>query len=250
MQMDELGTISTIAGQVAIVSNFSLAAFIRNSGTPYSTAAPQFPSVDEIFAYASARQRIHPDGCEVIWRPNTQQCVPRTNGALSEGTNLSVSSIVPDACLWAGTPNATTGSTTNVVAANPNEIYGICIAWKGANAAADSRSFNCIKVVNLELAPRSNQIEPVVHSTHGTPLINIESISDAFDKIDPGWQSSILQSMKQMKLVSDSPLVNVAAVGTVGASVGMNNQRIRRMVSDVFTGSNPFNARGSIMDRA
>jgi len=252
LQMDVLAQLSTISGQVAVVSNFSLSNFIRNTGTPYATAPPQFPSVDEIFAFAATRQRIHPEGAEVIWRPNAQQSVPRTSGELSSGVTLASSSVVPDAAFWAGTAAV---HATTVCAANPNEVYGICLAWKGYSSTAALLSFNAVKVVNLELSPRSNQIEPVVHAVpRSVPFTNVESITNKLDEMSPGWQNSLISKMKDMGVGGSSSAGATSyssMLGAAGIGAAASNREVRDLLSIVWSGGTPWQARsrGSVMDR-
>jgi len=176
IQLDYVGQLSAVAGQVAIIKNLPLRSFFSNTTT--TTLAP--PTVDGLFSYASERQRFQMTGHEVIWRPTDSSSIFRTAGADRPGGALS-----PDTC-WT---NGVTGSAVSTSSAtDADEMYGIAIAWKGLTATAGNISVNFVKVLSLELAPSGSSIESPVSnsSSFGTPMATVTSW---LDKHAPGWQS-------------------------------------------------------------
>lgn len=225
LQMDYTGALSAISGQVAVVQNFSLASFITNINTG---AIPAFPSVDAIFAHAADRERLHPEGAEVIWRPTDQSVIPRTTAAAQSGS--AQTDLVTDAAFWSGSPGV---DHTRVCATNPGEIFGICIAWKGV--PVNSLSFNAVKVVDFELAPRNNQIEEI-RSMESPALASttIDSITNMLDGLSMGWQSS-LRKMSYDAARAAMPGVGSAILDTVSP-----------LLANVYSGGHPYHARAAL----
>lgn len=171
LQFEWLGALSATQGQIAIVKNFSLSAFNRNAG---SVNGLQPPTVDQVFGYAEHRSRLMIDGAEVIWRPTTAQSVFRANDAEENGV---FKSILPDSCFWAGQAGV---SASGVVATNPADQMGICIAWKGFTAAAATCQFNLIKVGALELRPANAMIEPPM-TTGPEAAVDVDKVVKSLD---------------------------------------------------------------------
>jgi len=234
LQADYIGVLSALSGQVCTVSNFSLASFITNSGVP--GAIPAFPSVDTIFSYAAKRERLHPAGAEVIWRPTDQSSIPRTGGQMNQGNFVSDSPIV-DAPFWTGSKGV---HTTRVVATNPNEVFGVCVAWKGVPVSG--LSFNMVKVVNLELAARSAQIEEIRTGTSSAlPSISIDAVVNAIDSASPGWQSSLSAGAHSMA----SSIGRGAMDAVMNRASGIVSD-VGPLLTNVVSGGMPFQARRSL----
>lgn len=250
LQLDYVGSLSNLKGQVAVVQNYSLAEFIYNSGAAFATT-PALPSVDQVFAYAAKRERLPLEGCEAIWRPSTASSIMRTNGSFGDGASITYAgATIPDACLYHQAV-----APTYPVATDPSAVKGICIAWKGAMSAINSvnLSFNLIKVVSVELAPRSSMIESI---PHGVPMAKTaftpEDATNWLDTNMTGWQSSITDGMKSMSLGRTGNMVAAGGVATGAAvlsSVNSDNQAFRRLMSTITNGGRIFNTRGSIADR-
>jgi hypothetical protein len=250
LQLDYTGSLSNLKGQVAVVQNYSLAEFIRNSGATSATT-PAFPSVDQVFSYASKRERMPLEGTEVIWRPSTASSIMRTNGSFGDGASLTFAgATIPDACLYRQAANP-----CYPVATDPNSVKGICIAWKGAFSATSgvNLSFNLIKVVSVELAARSSMIESIPHGvalakTAFTP----EDATNWLDANMTGWQSSITDGMKSMSLGKTGNALAAGGMVTGAATMSAINSSpfaFRRLLSTITNGGTVFNSRGSIADR-
>lgn len=179
LQIDYLGALSAVAGQVAIIKNFPLKAFAQNDNDIILNP----PSVDSLFAYASTRERIQVTGHEAIYRPSDTATVMR-----SAGNERGYSATVPDSVWQTGTA----GSTASILSCGiPNDVYGICIAWKGIPTTSSVFQLNMVKVLSLELAPSGNAIEPTFN---GSPLVEegpspIDHVTSILDKVDPHWQT-------------------------------------------------------------
>lgn len=231
LQLDYIGSLSAISGQVACVQNYSLASFIQNTNAA-GGAIPSFPSVDQVFAHAAERSRLHPEGAEVIWRPTEDSSIPRTAGARDQ--SFQQTDLVLDAPFWVG---AVGSDYTRVCATNPNEVYGMCLAWK--NVPAGTLSINAVKVVDFELAARNGQIEEIRTSVPASePSTTIDSVINVLDDVAPGWQSNLRE---------------MAADAAHGAAVNVG-----RLLREVWSGGKPAQARAgliggmrgmSIMDR-
>lgn len=246
LQMDYVGQLSALSGQVAVVSNYSLAAFIRNSGSTSTSGVPTFPTVDEVFAYANRRERVPLSGAEVIWRPSEFSSVMRNNGSFSDGSTISAPSVtMVDACFYAG--NSSTA--TYPVAVDPNHVYGICIAWKGVSTSgASGLSFNCVKVATLELAPRTNQIEDI---PRGLPApktaVTLNSALNYLDTEHTGWQQKLMNGVQsQVGMGTAGNAAGLAAAG--GLYAASKNTAFRTLMTTITNGGSVFNARRSIMD--
>lgn len=218
LQLDYTGSLSTIAGQVCCVQNYSLASFIQNTNA--GGAVPSFPSVDQIFSHAAERTRLHPEGAEVIWRPTEDSSIPRTAGVKDQG--FQQTDLVLDAAFWIG---AVGGDYTRVAATNPSEVNGICLAWRGV--PANSLSINMVKVVDFELSARNGQIEEIRTGVPASePATTIDTVVNVLDDAMPGWQSN-LRSM---------------AMGAArsGASAAMGG--VSRLLREVWSGGKPYQA--------
>lgn len=185
-QLEFLGALSTCSGQVAIISNATLSNINQNVGASGQEFIP--PSIDQVFSYAAYRERLQLDGHEVVWRPSDATSVLRSYAAGYAG---AAQTSVADTVFWTGQKTVV---PTHVSCMEPRDACGIIIAWKGVPAIANSISLNFIKVIELELAARSNNIE--------TTCPNIESgtsVADSvhlLDELKPSWQTgSVAASM-------------------------------------------------------
>lgn len=185
IQLDCITALSTIAGQVAIVSNYSMANFNKNSGTSGGVLSP--PSVDDVFAFAATRERLNLDGHEVRWRPSDHAAVPRTRGADDAG--LPATGTIADACMWLGKVDGT-GEVTKDVSVDPASVKGMCIAWRGVPKTTSSHVINIVKVCSLELAARNNCIEQLPTGMSAESVATtIDSVTNALDRaFKTGWQ--------------------------------------------------------------
>lgn len=185
LQIEWLGKLSDIQGQVAIVQNYPLSAFASNIGA--LGTAPTPPSVDQIFNYAATRERFSAAGHEVIWRPTNEQVVPRTAGDELYGT-ATKGQYKADTCFWVG--ETTTGTATWLSCPNPNEVYGIAIAYKGMAAGSNVQiQVNAIKTVALELSARNNQIE-IPPQPEPAKMFNVDvnAMTNALSVENDMWQ--------------------------------------------------------------
>lgn len=181
LQADYIGTLTSVAGQIAVVRNLSLAAFNMNTGT----SNPFIPmSVDEMFSYAHSRERFNLDGHEAVWRPTDSESVLRT-----QGIDPSVTPFEPDTCFLQGTPTTT---LTTLATMSPNNVTGVAIAWRGLSAFANTMIINLVKVTELELAPRNNLVEAVPRPIRG-PRLSYAEVTDYLDKNMPDWQAHAIR---------------------------------------------------------
>lgn len=181
MQFEFLGSLANCAGQVAVIRNLSLSAFNYNSGSALNF---QPLSVDEMFAYASTRQRIDLDGTEVVWRPTDVESVLRTSGV-----DPSSSAFEPDVLFQQGVPTTSATTCANI---NPGAVTGIAIAWRG-HSTGQTHTVNFVKVAELELAPRNNLIEQIPRPmAGGRPTY--AKIADYLDSVAPGWQHKAMHT--------------------------------------------------------
>lgn len=185
VQLDCLTALSTVAGQVAIVSNYSMAALNINSGATGSTL--QLPSVDAVFAYAATRERLNLDGHEVRWRPSDHAAIPRTRAA--DDSSVAAVGPIADAVMWQGLASGL-GEVTKDVTVDPASANAICIAWRGVPKATSSHVLNIVKVVSLELAARNNCIEQIPTGTSSDSVATtIDSVTNMLDRtFRTGWQ--------------------------------------------------------------
>lgn len=197
-QLEFLGALSTCSGQVAIISNATLSNINQNVGGSGVEFIP--PSIDQVFSYAAYRERLQLDGHEVVWRPTDNTSVLRSYAAGYAG---AAQTSVADTIFWTGEKTVV---PTHVSCMEPRDACGTIIAWKGVPATANSISLNLIKVIELELAARSNNIE--------TTCPNIESgtsISDSvhlLDELKPTWQTgtvaaSLAAAMAALKVYNN-----------------------------------------------
>jgi hypothetical protein len=189
LQVEYIGALQSIAGQVAVIKNLPLRAFY---GITASTTTFLPPTVDALFAYAATRERIQATGHEVIWRPSNESAVMRSNGNELHDTQVAAAVLT----LRSDAPyaNGITGSIPSaVVAVDPDEIYGIAIAWKGVANTTSSLAINAIKVVDLELAPSGGAIEPeYTAETQSVPYFT--QATRWLDTKFPGWQEKAMNT--------------------------------------------------------
>lgn len=188
IQLEFLGNLSSIQGQVAVVKNMSLGALNRNTGVPGGTYVPL--TVDEVFQYAAERQRTQIGGHEAVWRPTVDSCVFRTAGEEMSTLTTSSTGDLADALWVSGVPGS---SVTVDRCANPNNAYGIVIAWKGWSASAGISQAVLIKSFALELGARSGAIETIPRQLSGqTEGTMIAKAVEFLDNVQPGWQSKLM----------------------------------------------------------
>lgn len=181
IQLEYTGPLQSVAGQVAILQNLPLKAFlpvIAGTGPAFSPV-----TVDRLFSYAAERKRLQISGHEVIWRPTSETSVMRTDG--SEHVN---GQIQPDGVWEQGTPAVNASLLTGT---DLNECVGIGIVWKGTPASALCLNINFVKVASLELQPATFTIEQTFTSAPGeqeSPGL-VSKMSTWLDSSLPGWQS-------------------------------------------------------------
>lgn len=179
-QIEYIGPLQSISGQVALIPNISMRAFNTAINTPTVTPV----SVDSLFNYASVRERLQVTGHEVVWRPSPEESVPRTGG----GEYNSVTAYIgprPNAPMMLGTP----GTDGTLISAETSDSLGICIAWKGMPNIANCLSINLVKTVGLELTPSSAiqaPFRPTVSTTGPSPF---NTITSWLDRNAPNWQA-------------------------------------------------------------
>lgn len=215
MQLEYIGAISTMAGQVCIVKNISLSSLNRNVnsvGTEY-----QMPSVEELFSHAAVRERYSLSGHEVIARPTDAGYTFR-DGAESNNTFVTSSTLIPDTVFSSGVAGT---NATWPTCSTPDQATAVIIAWRGIPLGATLHSINLVKVVELELSARNNQIEasPVNETTLGTAssyFPSIQSVVDVLDKYTPSWQYRLMNyGAAAVKTIADvyAPSVLAAVSG-------------------------------------
>lgn len=189
IQLEWLANLAAIQGQICVVKNMSLGALNRASGTAGAAYAPL--SVDEVFQYAAERQRTQVGGHEAIWRPTVDSCVYRTNGQEQSNLTTTATGDLADAIWVSGVPGS---SLTVDRCANPNNAYGIVIAWKGwPQATFASGQVVLVKSFALEMAPRSGAIESIPRQlTNDTEGTLIAKAVEFLDATRPGWQTKLM----------------------------------------------------------
>jgi hypothetical protein len=183
MQIEYVAALSLASGQIAVIKNYPLKGFYRNI-TANTIAAP---TVDELFAFASIRERLPLDGQEVIWRPSDVTSVYRTGGA-----ERGAAVITTDAAFSNGVVGT---STSSFSAADPDNQYGIVIAWRGVPDILQCVSLNLVKTVALELVPNAPFVEPTFAGSKELeegPL-PVEHSTSWLDTHIPNWQSHAMK---------------------------------------------------------
>lgn len=186
LQMDWLGQLASTQGQMCSIANLSLAEFNRLAGT---AALFSPPSVDTIFAYAAQRERLRMEGHEVIWSPSDTDCKMRSSGA--ETSQVLVYPGTDDDILFqVGVPGT---SNTWVATTEASAARGILLAYRGfAVGSAVNLTFNAVKIVEHELAPRNGAIEAPPARPVTTTSISINSVVDRIRSMDPEWQRTLV----------------------------------------------------------
>jgi hypothetical protein len=171
--MDYQGTLSDAKGQFCVVRNLDVSALMN------SRRLLEFPTVDQMFDYASVRGRLPIDGQEVIWRPSDEDAKPRL---VADPTDT----VLVDALFKSGS----IGTVASVINdPDPSGARGIVIAWRGV--PENSLVFNAVKVAEYTLSLRSKAVEMPVSMP--TPGFSIDSAIWGLDKLFPGWQNSALR---------------------------------------------------------
>lgn len=211
LQLEYIGALNATAGQVAIISNISLQAFCASGGV----GTEFIPlSVDQMFSYAGTRERVQITGHEVVWRPDDDTSVFRTNGGSNNlGATVPASQIFrPDVVFDMGTPAL---SATANVCMDTSHIKGICVAWRGFPPTANTICIQAVKVVDLELSPINNAVEPMYTAKKSVPD-PISTVTSWLDRYTPGWQVRAL-NMAQDTVGS---LAKAYAPRLLGGNVG------------------------------
>lgn len=178
LQMDYVGKLADIAGQIAVVRNLSTSALSDG------TRPIQFPSVQDMFSYAHLRERTSLEGTEVKWRPAEAEMKFRTTGG--DATPYP-DQAGQDTLFRQGLPAASDGSASHLVDPDAADASGILIAWQGISS--DQLIFNGVKVSELEIAPASHMVEQPVTST--TEKTSVDYVIGVLDRIEPEWQTSL-----------------------------------------------------------
>lgn len=191
MQLDSIGSISSLQGAVCTVVNISLSTFNMNSG---AAGTYQPPSVQEMLSYAAKRERINLDGHEVVWGPNEGDSIFRTNGTEDSGTAVSAVGSLPNVAFWQGNAGV---SATECPNPNPDKAMGVLIAWSGLTSGTAHVQLNFTKVAELELAPRGFAVEqniaPKPSAKQGPMLSGL--LAD-LDEMEPGWRAHAVRHAK------------------------------------------------------
>jgi len=177
LQLEYTGKLSDISGQVAIIKNLPLRALFSNTTSTIIAPIP----VDTLFAFAGERERLQVTGHEVIWRPTDTSSIFRTGGGERSNASLATDTV------WE--VGVVGSSTSTLSAVDAENMYGMCIAWKGIPAVQSCLNINLVKVVDLELYPSGSAIEsPVI-----PPAVNVfnpmQTVTTWLDRFAPQWQS-------------------------------------------------------------
>lgn len=228
IQLEYISKLSDCSGQIAVIQNYSLAAFDQNSGVTGSEFQP--PSVNEIFAYASERDRLQLDGAEIKWCPSDDSSKFRTSEAENIGVT-SGSATLADAVFWIG---STAVEVTKLVTPNPQLVHGICIAWRGIAPTANCLSMNLVKVGDLELAARNNAIEnPRATSDDTSIQTTISQVVSYLDGLMPQWQR--VAGHTATRMISDYVSAVYAPPGLArNIGKGLRNSHILRIEDGVL----------------
>lgn len=180
LQLEFLGALSSIKGQVALISNMTLSNLnLAASGSPAGTLL--LPTVDQMFRYAAVRERLDLKGHEVKFRPTDLDCKLRGDSITYQGSQQAHGS-VPDALFWSGS----VGSVATVLATSSPELAtGVVIAWRSTSAVAGDLTCNIVKVSEYELAMNANLVEQPYKPI--TPGVTIASTIDKLFKTMPEW---------------------------------------------------------------
>jgi hypothetical protein len=183
LQVEYIGALSSISGQVALIPNFSLRAFNSSLTSPVITAT----TVDTLFGYASVRERLQVSGHEVIWRPTVEEAVLRTGGSEYNAFN-TYTGPRPNTIILKGTG----GVDQTTITAETSDSLGICIAWRGVPNLANCLSINLVKTVALELAPIMGIQTPYVEPLNtSSPFA---TVTTWLDRNAPNWQTRFMNT--------------------------------------------------------
>lgn len=219
MQLEFLGALSTAAGQVAMVSNFSFNALIAAT-LPSTAGTVRFPTVDDVFSYAATRERLDLNGHEVIFRPSDPDCLLRSDSGEFLG-QLQTHNSTSDALFWGGAPGT---SSAIIGASNPREAVAICIAWRSMPAVADSLTANLIKISEYETAPLLKLVEQPHNPQVSTPGVTISSVIDKLTVMLPKWQvGTVIKNAEAMFRMMTA--VRAATAGRRNAGEALRGMR-------------------------
>lgn len=220
MQLEFLGALSSAAGQVCMVSNFSFDALIATT-VGSLTGAVTLPTVDSIFSYAATRERLDLNGHEVIFRPSDMDCKLRGDSG-SLFNNAQAHNTVPDGLFWGGSA----GSSASLVGAtDPREAVAICIAWRSMPAVADTLTANLIKISEYETAPLLNLVEQPHNPKQSVPGLTISAVVDKLTAMMPRWQvGSVIKNAEAMYRLTTA--VRAVTAGRRNAGEALRGLRI------------------------
>lgn len=189
LQLEFLGALSSIKGQVALISNMTLANLnLAASGSLAGTLT--LPTVDQMFRYAATRERLDLKGHEVRFRPTDLDCKLRGDSISYMGAQQTHGT-VPDALFWSGTVGAVAAT---IATASPELATGIVIAWRSCTGIVGDLTCNMVKVSEYELAMNANLVEQPYKPA--VPGVTIASTVDKLFKMMPEWPiGSVIKGM-------------------------------------------------------
>lgn len=176
MQLETLQELSTIKGQVVTVVQMSLQTFFGagSAGRP--------PSVSQLLAYGAKRERLNIDGHEVVWAPGERDSILRGTGQDLAGNSAA---LTQNAAFWMG---ANDSDATIVSTPDPSTAMCVILVWNGVTTPGVLQ-LNCVKVCEMELAPRANTIEPPIVPRPIRSKATLATVVDALDRSMPSWRA-------------------------------------------------------------
>lgn len=213
--LEHIGQMSTVQGVVGSVVNISLASFNMAAG---ATANFTPPSVTDMINYAARRERLSVDGHEIVWAPNDRDSILRTNGQEDTGTLLGPSATDPNVAFWNGSAAAAPTTSANT---DPNSCMGIVFVWQSVgNTGSGFININLTKVIELELAARSNTVEQRIapNNTARGPLLS--TIIESLDRNSPTWRThAVRMAMSAGASISSAALAGTSFVANVSPAI-------------------------------
>lgn len=218
MQLETLQQLSSVQGMVCTVAHMPLSAFNMNAG---GTGNFTPPSVQQMLNYAASRERLSLEGHEVVWAPHERDSMLRTNGSEDTNTIFTGGSADPNSAFWRGVSG---NVATTVPYTDPNSVMGIVFAWSFiVGSATGYLQLNCVKAVELQLAPRNNVIEPKISSAPGSSSKTLLSeVTAELDENYPNWRRrAVHAAMSGAARLGQLAWVNGNLLG--GARAGMRS---------------------------
>jgi len=175
------GKMTDASGSVVIVEDFPAEMLLAGGagGDPMS--------VDEIFQYAGAPQRLPVDGVEVKFRPGSQSRYFRTKETADAVQDR-------DKCIRSGNP--TTAAEIGVGATTTGAIRGILIAWRGCDGSSTGADFSLDLYQAIEWRPKpvSGLILPPPKPSNGVNEVDLAVA--ALDRQHPNWTTTMARAAK------------------------------------------------------